>query len=133
MVIALSCIADVMPPRQRAAGVGLLMAGFWLGLCLAPTIAVFVTHAQVVLLSCSLQLLGLIVAILFVPETLPPSLAAEEEDRRRQQFSEEARRWKESKCQYLVFMATRPIRELSIINRNSFLRLLSALAFFSGM
>ena len=133
MVIALSCIADVMPPRQRAAGVGLLMAGFWLGLCLAPTLAVFATHVQVVLISCSLQLLGLIVAILFVPETLPAHVAAEEEDRRAQQYSEEAHRWKENKCKYLLFMATRPFRELSIINRNSFLRLLSTLAFFSGM
>jgi hypothetical protein len=117
----------------------MMAAGFWLlaGLCLPPTIAVFATQVQVVLLSCSLQLLGLIVGILFVPETLPPSVAAEEEeDHRRQQFSEEAHRWKESKCQYLVFMATRPICELSIINRNSFfLLLLSAafLAFFSGM
>jgi DHA1 family tetracycline resistance protein-like MFS transporter len=133
MVIALSSIADTIPPRQRAAGVGLLMAGFWLGLCLAPTLAVFMDRVQVVFISCALHFMALVVAILFVPETLPLHAIAQEVELRRQQNSEQTYEWKDHKFKYLLFIANRPIRELSIINRNSFLRLLSALAFFSGM
>jgi DHA1 family tetracycline resistance protein-like MFS transporter len=128
MVIALSSFADVLPKRQRAAGVGLLMAGFWLGLCTAPTLTVFLPQLKVIVISCVFQFMGLACAIFFVPETLPPHTALEA-IRNRNDLD-----WKpKSNLQQVTAILGRPIRELSIVNRNSFLRLLSMLAFFSGM
>jgi DHA1 family tetracycline resistance protein-like MFS transporter len=130
MVITLSAVADVLPKRQRAAGIGLLMAGFWLGLCIAPILAVFLSQRKVVALSCMLQCSGLVCAFL-VPETLPPeiALAAREKCSNNQEHAT-----KKHKGPFVLLpLIMRPMQGLSIINRNSFLRLLSALAFFSGM
>jgi DHA1 family tetracycline resistance protein-like MFS transporter len=127
MAIALSALADVLPPHSRAPGVGLLMAGFWFGLCIAPTLAIFLDHFHVVALSCIIMLAALVSAIMFFPETVPPH-AAEEARRCRDQTVVDR-----SPVGQLLWNLARPFRELSIINRNGFFRLLSALAFFNGM
>jgi MFS family permease len=77
MAIALSAMADVLPARLRAPGVGVLMGGFWFGLCRAPSLAIFLGHLQVIVIACSVQLCGLVCAIMFFPETLPPHVAEE--------------------------------------------------------
>jgi DHA1 family tetracycline resistance protein-like MFS transporter len=125
MAIALSAMADVLPPRLRAPGVGVLMGGFWFGLCMAPSLAIFLDHLQVIVLACSVQLCGLVCAIMFFPETLPPHVAEEARRRHAQTLPDPRGR--------IVWTVSRPLRELSIVNRNGFFRLLSALAFFNGM
>jgi len=49
--------------------------------------------------------------------------------RRRKRRMKRLKKW----CSLAKHMITRPIRELSILNRNHFFRLISSLAFFSGM
>lgn len=129
MAVALSSIADVMPPQKRAAGVGMLMAGFWLGLCLAPSLAIFLGHLQVIAVSCVLQAMALSFAVLFLPETLPLHVA-EEARMRRIQSEASVKQGVENK---FLSAVARPLREMAILNRNPFFRLLSTLAFFNGM
>jgi MFS transporter, DHA1 family, tetracycline resistance protein len=131
MVIALSVVADVLEKQQRAAGVGLLMAGFWLGLCLAPTLAIAWTHLQVVMLSCVLHVCGLVCAVCWIPETLSKEAANQACEKQQQQ--QLLLHDKTLGHNAILSCIARPIRELGIINRNAILRLLATLAFFSGM
>ena len=127
MAIALTATADILRPQQRAPGVGLVMAGFWLGLCLGPIVAILTDHYRVILISCGLQLLGLVWALLFFPETVTQQ--ASDQARRRNELHES----NQSHINRICWTISRPIRELSILNRNGFFRLLSALALFNGM
>lgn len=79
-------------------------------------------------------LLGFVVTVLVLPETLPPD-AAEAARRRHTDTGEDSedrsdrRNWMKTVWQYLV----RPLAEMAILNRDTFFRMLSILAFFSGM
>jgi DHA1 family tetracycline resistance protein-like MFS transporter len=132
VAVALSALADVLPQRFRAPGIGILLAGFMLGFSLSPIFALLLSRKHLSLMSYLVVLGGLLSTILFVPETLNPRVA--EEARRRREYqeiqdeAESLKIWKK-----LGRFAMRPIRELSILNRNSFFRLISLLAFFSGM
>ena len=127
MAIALSALADILPAHLRAPGVGMLMAGFWFGLYIAPTFAIFLNHLQVVALACTLQVLAIMLSVAVFPETLSPE--AIELARARH----EETNFDRTPFQSILWTLQRPFRELSIINRNGFFRLLSALAFFNGM
>ena len=173
LAIAISALSDVLPPKFRAPGIGLLLAGFMLGFSLSPVFALLLAPFWLSLVSLSIVLLGLVSTILFVPETLPPSVAQFTKEQRRleslreQEFLslllEEHNRlmaspssaaaaaaatgWPVSvhdwrwQCRrgYLVCgrpilrFVSRPFREMAILNRNTFFRLISTLAFFSGM
>ncbi|KAG7369530.1 major facilitator superfamily transporter [Nitzschia inconspicua] len=146
MVVTLSIVADTLPDhRQRAAGVGLVMAGFWLGLCLGPTMAAVRLsssnndhdhdhYVQVVTVSCILQLFGLWCAIFYIPETVSyeASQQARQKKLQQQQHDDDDNNNK-LLLPTITTILFRPIRELGIINRNSLLRTLATLAFFSGM
>jgi Major Facilitator Superfamily len=80
--------------------------------------------------------------IRFVPETLPPDLAAEARRTRRvQQHQRDLQRGHYSNNFFcgnrfvrgMQRFFWRPFQEMSILNRNMFFRLISSLAFFSGM
>jgi DHA1 family tetracycline resistance protein-like MFS transporter len=66
--------------------------------------------------------------VAFFPETLPPEAAAEAARIRQEQYTEH-----DTVAGKIIWSAVRPLRELSILNRNQLFRLLSVLAFFSGM
>lgn len=122
---------------------GLLLSGFSLGFALSPILALGFSHFGVSCLSLSLLILSFIYSLFFLPETLPAEIAeaARYQRRNRQEIAigqggqeggaaeTETGTWVKSFGQMMI----RPIQELSILNRNSFFRLLSALAFFSGM
>lgn len=127
MAIALSAMADCLPPHMRAAGVGIYMAGFWGGLCIAPSFVLFLGHTNVIILSCILQFAGLATTICFFPETLSNSAA--EEARQRRKLNSDSR----GVIGRLLWNLSLPFRELSIVARDGFFQLLSALAFFNGM
>ena len=135
VAVALSALADVLPQRFRAPGIGLWLAGFMLGFSLAPIMALILTNLQLSIMSYVVVTSGLLCTILFVPETLQPHVA-EEARRRRQQYQDanshqvdlKTKIWKQMKR-----FAMRPLKEMSILNRNDFFRLISLLAFFSGM
>eukprot|EP00547_Thalassionema_nitzschioides_P006059 CAMPEP_0194207448 /NCGR_PEP_ID=MMETSP0156-20130528/6184_1 /TAXON_ID=33649 /ORGANISM="Thalassionema nitzschioides, Strain L26-B" /LENGTH=473 /DNA_ID=CAMNT_0038934215 /DNA_START=86 /DNA_END=1504 /DNA_ORIENTATION=+ len=128
MAICLSCLSDVLPPKWRAAGFGMLLASFSLGIAFSPLLAVFLNHFYVSVVSVCILAVAWLVMFFFLPETLPRAVAAEAKRRRESERHAEATRWGRT-----VHMLGRPLRELSILNRNTFFQLLAALAFFSGM
>jgi len=141
--IALSALSDSMPKQWRSTMFGLLLSGFSLGFALSPVLALGFSHYGVSILSFSLLFFGGVVySILFLPETLSKEAIVAARRVRAEQDEEEriSRRergsdglYANSYVQILVSGVMRPFKELSILNRNAFFRLLSSLAFFSGM
>jgi MFS transporter, DHA1 family, tetracycline resistance protein len=127
IAVALSSLSDVMPPQWRAASFGMLIAGLYLGFAAAPTLALALGHFQVSILSLTMVLLGFLHTVFFFPETLSPEKAAIAKESRRSEVAGL------TQAQHILWNVVRPARELSILNRNDLFRLLSVLAFFSGM
>jgi DHA1 family tetracycline resistance protein-like MFS transporter len=127
--IALSSLSDVMPKKWRAPMFGLLLSGFSLGFALSPIIAIFFSHFATTVLSFSIVSLSFLYSVLCLPETLPPHQAAVARLRRTEYNLEE----NDSIWHCMSRGILRPFKELSILNRNDIFRLLSVLAFFSGM
>jgi DHA1 family tetracycline resistance protein-like MFS transporter len=127
IAVALSSLSDVMPPRWRAPSFGLLLAGFSLGFALAPQLALALGHFPVSVLSLTTVALGLAVTAFCFPETLPLETAIDARERREEQMEGL------SGVQKVLWNFYRPMWELSILNRNRLFRLLTCLAFFSGM
>lgn len=127
IAVALSALSDVMPKQWRAPSFGLLLAGFSCGFAFSPLLALLFSHLGVSILSLSLLSGGFLYAVFFLPETLPPEIAQEARRARTVDPAEE------TTADCLARNILRPLRELSILNRNTLFRLLSALAFFSGM
>jgi DHA1 family tetracycline resistance protein-like MFS transporter len=136
--VALSSLADVLPAKFRAPGIGLFLAGFMLGFSFAPLFSIFLSHLYVALASFLVASCGLMCTIAFVPETLPPRVAEEAKRRRQQLYSAnnndtDSGTWCHRFAKTVRWLVVRPVREMSILNRNQFFRLISLLAFFSGM
>jgi MFS transporter, DHA1 family, tetracycline resistance protein len=127
IAVALSSLSDVMPPQWRAPSFGLLLAGFSLGFAVAPQFALLMGHWKVSILALVNVWIGLLIVVLSFPETLPPATAA-----RARLVREEMMRGM-SKRKRIVWNIGRPLYELTILNRSELFRLLSLLAFFSGM
>lgn len=127
--IALSSLSDVMPGKWRAPMFGLVLSGFSLGFALSPILAIFCTHFASSLFSLLLLLFSFIYSLFCLPETLSADQLAEA----RLQHIEYSLRENESRLQFAIRGICRPFKELSILNRNNIFRLLSVLAFFSGM
>jgi MFS family permease len=127
IAVALSSLSDVMPPKWRAPSFGLLLAGFSLGFALAPQLALLFGHWYVSLLALANIWLGLLVIVFFFPETVSPETAV-----RASAVRAEMSRGLEG-AQRIMWNLYRPMWELSILNRSRLFRLLSLLAFFSGM
>jgi len=161
--IALSALSDVLPAQYRAPGVGILLAASYLGFSLSPIFAFFLNPFWLSMISVTVIGIGLISTILFVPETLPPSVAQSTKERRHANTMREMEDLLEEQERFLASSSSsvspslsfcfrrwyydyflyygrpifrflcRPFREMAILNRNTFLRLISTLAFFSGM
>jgi hypothetical protein len=127
IAVALSALSDVMPSKWRAPSFGLLLAGFSLGFAVAPTLALLLDHLHVSLLALTMVLTGLCITACCFPETLSPQAAADAQRSREAEVQDATISGK------IVWNLLRPFRELSILNRNRLFRLLSVLAFFSGM
>lgn len=127
IAVALSAFSDVMPPQWRAASFGMLLAGLFLGFAMSPSLALMLSHFQVSVMACIMILLGFLNTIIFFPETLLPEKAAQASAVRSAQMDGM------TKSERIWWNIKRPAWELSILNRSEFFRLLSLLAFFSGM
>lgn len=127
IAVALSALSDVMPKQWRAPSFGLLLAGFSLGFAIAPLLALLLGHFNVTIMSLTMVLLGLVVVVFFFPETLPREASERASLRRVEQVDgmRGIHPW--------VRVVSRPLWELTILNRSRLFRLLSALAFFSGI
>ncbi|VEU38105.1 unnamed protein product [Pseudo-nitzschia multistriata] len=157
MAIALSALNDVLPQEFRAAGTGLLFAGFLLGISLSPTLGLLLERKTLCLVSFAVIGVGFLMTAFWIPETLPADVAEQARKRRKEadaidnerdgeRLEESLRSPSDGLSRYLrvVYYGSRPARllrrflvrpflEMSIINRNSFFRLISALALFTGM
>uniref|UniRef100_A0A7S2XRJ3 Major facilitator superfamily (MFS) profile domain-containing protein n=1 Tax=Attheya septentrionalis TaxID=420275 RepID=A0A7S2XRJ3_9STRA len=129
--VALSVLSDVIPPKWRAPSFGLLLAGFSLGFALSPLFAILFSHLAVSILSLALLFGGFIFSIFVLPETLSHERMQAFQQVRRQQVL--ARGPNETFLKKVIRVLVRPVKEISILNRNRLFRLLSTLAFFSGM
>ena len=129
IALALSALSDVMKPEWRAPAFGLLLAGFSLGFALAPLLALSLGHFLVSILSLTTVVLGFVVTIFFLPETLSEASAARAKEEREQlQTSPDM-----GTMDTILTFLYRPIWELSILKRSRLFVLLSILAFFSGL
>ena len=128
MAVALSAISDVMPPSWRAPSFGLVIAGFSLGFAFSPILAIFLSHLAISFFSLSILVAGFIFVCFYMPETLSMEAAQKAKITRAAEMPAMSSRldvWK--------YYAMRPINDLLILNRNTLFRLMSALAFFSGI
>jgi DHA1 family tetracycline resistance protein-like MFS transporter len=142
--VALSALSDVMPPKWRAPSFGLILAGFSMGFALSPMLALAFDHTSISIFSSVLVFATFLFAFFFYPETLPPHVQVASKERAKREEDEFLMRSSRflpvgslsnapSRNQRIVHNLCRPARELSILNRSYIFRLLSCLAFFSGM
>jgi predicted MFS family arabinose efflux permease len=163
IAVALSALNDVLPQEFRAPGIGLLFAGFLFGISLSPTLALFLHRETLSLVSFAVVCLGFVLTVFVVPETLPAHVGEKAKQRRKERDSLEDEKDRQQveglppgaperrhcgygfvSCLWRVYygscllrivrrVVSRPFKELSILNRNSFFRIITALAFFTGM
>ena len=127
IAIALSALSDVMPKKWRAPSFGLLLAGFSFGFALAPQLALLLGHFNVTIMSFTMVSSGFLVVLFFFPETVPPEASMRAKLAREEQVAEM------EGMDAWMWAVYRPLWELTILNRNTLFRLMSALAFFSGI
>ncbi|KAG7340070.1 major facilitator superfamily transporter [Nitzschia inconspicua] len=75
MSIIFAAMADSSNEKFRAASYAMIMAGFYSGFCVAPSIVLFLSHEHAALLSLCLCVAAFVYAVLFFPETLPQTVA----------------------------------------------------------
>ena len=132
-----AALSDIIPPEYRAATYGLLLSGYFGGYSLAPAMAVVLSSdTSVALFSLVFSFVAFFVAFCFLPETLPDDVRNEnarnddsiiipstEQDVPRFRF------W----VTWIWQSATRPLREISILQRNRTLQLVSLGSFCAAM
>jgi DHA1 family tetracycline resistance protein-like MFS transporter len=106
-----AALSDVVPAQYRAPSYGLMLAGIYGGFALAPSIPLYLSACNVAAVSFALSLTALLVAVFFLPETLPEHIQQEN----------------------LAARNALAIREVAILNRDWVIRLVAAGSFFSGM
>jgi DHA1 family tetracycline resistance protein-like MFS transporter len=122
-----AALSDVVPAQYRAPSYGLMLAGIYGGFALAPSIPLYLSACNVAAVSFALSLTALLVAVFFLPETLPEHI---------QQENLAARNALATPVGVLAWTwsaVTRPIREVAILNRDWVIRLVAAGSFFSAM
>eukprot|EP00537_Pseudo-nitzschia_pungens_P004390 CAMPEP_0172362530 /NCGR_PEP_ID=MMETSP1060-20121228/6126_1 /TAXON_ID=37318 /ORGANISM="Pseudo-nitzschia pungens, Strain cf. cingulata" /LENGTH=655 /DNA_ID=CAMNT_0013085063 /DNA_START=360 /DNA_END=2327 /DNA_ORIENTATION=+ len=95
LAIALSALNDVLPHHLRAAGNGLLFAGFLLGMCVSPTLGLLMDRKTLCLLAVAVLLVGVVGTVLWLPESLDDGQAELARERRRELEAAEDRRDRE--------------------------------------
>lgn len=122
------------------------------GIAVAPFLATLMSHIQISILSCVVRTSALLIAIVFLPETLPAGMAfvddevgmgddnSSENDRLRDGRSEGIEEKQllsgersERQCGSFLLLAFVPFREMSILRRNRTVFLAAVGAFMSKM
>jgi MFS family permease len=75
MSIIFAAMADSSNEKFRAASYAMIMAGFYSGFCVAPSIVLFISHEYAAILSLTLCGAALAYAVAFFPETLAEATA----------------------------------------------------------
>lgn len=129
MSISFSMLSDIMPPHYRAPSFGLFISSWYLGFAGSPSLTLVMNHFQVSLLSVFTSILGFLFSCCALPETLPEAVA-ERNLSERLAGTATAQDGESALLRKAIF---RPIREMSILNRDAMFRLLTVAYFFSGM
>jgi hypothetical protein len=116
-----------MPTKWRAPSFGLLIAGFLVGIAVAPQLAILLGHYNVSLLSLGMVGIGLLLTVFYLPETL----TQESSNIAKQQYKERVQHLTTPTEKFISYLC-RPLFELTILNRNRLFRLLTLLAFSSS-
>ncbi|CAB9498150.1 solute carrier family 46 [Seminavis robusta] len=128
--IGFTQLSDIMPQRHRAAAFGLYFGSFMAGIAIAPFLATLMTHVQIAVFSSLVRIVALLIAILFLPETLPV------ENRRRSSHlavhDDYVAAHPNSKKSWWKLLLS-PIVKMSILQRSSSLLLVAFGAFTSKM
>lgn len=127
--IAFTQLSDTVAPKHRTLAFGLYNGALLGGFALGPSLATFLGNIQVTILSMLIRILALVIAVLFLPETLTlPScknaIPREVED----QIQKES-----CSGSSLCFLMLRPLCEMKILLRNKSIVLLSIAAFLGKM
>mmetsp|Transcript_51796 Transcript_51796/g.155438 ORF Transcript_51796/g.155438 Transcript_51796/m.155438 type:complete len:536 (-) Transcript_51796:197-1804(-) len=123
LAMSFTMLSDIMAPIHRAPSFGVLLSAYMLGFALSQLFAYFMTHIAVSALAVTLLAVSLLFSLIAVPETLT------DEARKRAILRRQAESRKFSYCGFFL----RPIREMSILNRNGLFRTLSTVTFCTGL
>ena len=131
MGIFFASISDIITPEFRAPAYGVLLAVSYGGFAFGPSLALVLSPLHVALTS-FLLMVAAFVAVMFMPETLPPEVRQENQ---RQQSASNHHREATHLCplQLIKRALLRPFREVTILNRDNVIRLVTASAFLSSM
>jgi len=150
--LVFAAMSDVLPERHRSAGFGVVMAAMYGGYAVGPGLVVLLpSHAAVGIASLAFASAAFAAAVLFLPETIPDRVLQHNKRRQRQQqqlsltemdddgdadygwrgyFFASSNCWIPRHC---LNSMVRPIREISILNRATGIRLIAIGSFFSSM
>lgn len=134
IAIVTSSLSDVVPPVWRAPTFGVIMAGNAVGFVFSPLFALKLGEVGVSIFSLTLSITAFLMAMFYVPETLPKERSNEVLRIRLQEHDS-------GPVHYgflfrggqLCHSIIRPFRELSILNRDKMFRRLTVLASVSSM
>ena len=121
-------LTDVVEPHHRAAAYGLFYGAFMGGIAVAPFFAAVMSHVHIAIFSCAVRLSALLIAILFLPDTLPMEMRSYTE-----QEESQSNRHPIPGVGGVVHAMMRPFREMAILRSSTTLLLLTTGAFVSKM
>jgi len=124
--IVFAAISDIMPGELRAPSFALVLGSFSLGFSVAPYLSTVLPHIWVSAISLACAMTTFLYAFSFVPETLSYQTS--------ETAHEVVRRRGDDDVQHnaIVQALSRPFRDLSILNRNTFFHLVSVVTFLTG-
>jgi DHA1 family tetracycline resistance protein-like MFS transporter len=146
--VAFATLSDVFPNQQfRASSYGLLLASFYGGFAVGPSMSLVLSSQYVASASFVLMMTSFWVAMIFLPESLSLEISmsnlrrSEERDERHHQQQQQEQHQRLSPCcrrcakiaSSLHKCFTRPFRELSVLNHSTSIRLVALASFFSSM
>jgi MFS transporter, DHA1 family, tetracycline resistance protein len=135
--IVFAALSDNLPEEYRAPGYALILAAFYGGFAIAPSLPMIMDHFHVSLFSFTLVVVALVYAIVAFPETLPEDVRERNWAQLEMQLitEQEQEHSNEEDCKglkWLYSMATRPIREMKILNKDLAIRLVAVGSVFSS-
>jgi MFS family permease len=123
LAIIFAALADVVPEQHRATSYGLLLAGFYGGYALAPSVPLLLNQYHTSIFAVIATAVALLGAYGYIPETIDNDL---------RQSNQEHQLLSHNNVPLYV-MIFKPWRDISILNRNHTLLLVSIGSFLSTL
>lgn len=122
--ICYAIMSDVVPPGLRAPALSLIQIFAFSATSFVPLLAVIFGHTGAALISSAFCGLGLLYGAIFLPETLKLENKKEAIRKRNEELKN---------VSTLLSLICRPVREMSLLNRNRFFRLIPFVVILNGM